>query len=161
MTFLTLLCALALSGIAAYYSIIGLAAIFTGAFWPIVFMGSVLEASKLVTTSWLYRNWKTCPFLLKTYLTTAVVILMLITSMGIFGFLSKAHIDSTLDSGANMVEVKTLNAQEQLEAQDFRIGAFYIPTWFWMRLQQGTSTKSTCFTDTKVPRHAEAMLLLY
>jgi hypothetical protein len=114
MTFLTLLCALALSGIAAYYSIIGLAAIFTGAFWPIVFMGSVLEASKLVTTSWLYRNWKTCPFLLKTYLTTAVVILMLITSMGIFGFLSKAHIDSTLDSGANMVEVKTLNAQEKI-----------------------------------------------
>ena len=53
MTFLTLLCALALSGIAAYYSVIGLAAIFTGAFWPIVFMGSVLEASKLVTTSWL------------------------------------------------------------------------------------------------------------
>jgi len=114
MTFLTLLCALALSGIAAYYSIIGLAAIFTGAFWPIVFMGSVLEASKLVTTSWLYRNWKTCPFLLKSYLTTAVVILMLITSMGIFGFLSKAHIDSTLDSGANMVEVKTLNAQEKI-----------------------------------------------
>jgi len=114
MTFLTLLCALALSGIAAYYSIIGLAAIFTGAFWPIVFMGSVLEASKLVTTSWLYRNWKTCPFLLKTYLTTSVVILMLITSMGIFGFLSKAHIDSTLDSGANTVEVKTLNAQEKI-----------------------------------------------
>jgi len=114
MTFLTLLCALALSGIAAYYSIIGLAAIFTGAFWPIVFMGSVLEASKLVTTSWLYRNWKTCPFLLKTYLTTSVVILMLITSMGIFGFLSKAHIDSTLDAGANTVEVKTLNAQEKI-----------------------------------------------
>ena len=114
MTFLTLLCALALSGIAAYYSIIGLAAIFTGAFWPIVFMGSVLEASKLVTTSWLYRNWKTCPFLLKTYLTTSVVILMLITSMGIFGFLSKAHIDSTLDAGANTVEVKILNAQEKI-----------------------------------------------
>jgi hypothetical protein len=108
------LCALALSGIAAYYSIIGLAAIFTGAFWPIVFMGSVLEASKLVTTSWLYRNWKTCPFLLKTYLTTSVVILMLITSMGIFGFLSKAHIDSTLDAGANTVEVKILNAQEKI-----------------------------------------------
>ena len=81
MTFLTLLCALALSGIAAYYSVIGLAAIFTGAFWPIVFMGSVLEASKLVTTSWLYRNWKNCPFLLKSYLTFAVVILMVITSI--------------------------------------------------------------------------------
>lgn len=111
---LTLLSALLLSGIAAYYSIIGLAAIFTGAFWPIVFMGSVLEASKLVTASWLYRNWKTCPFLLKSYLTSAVVILMIITSMGIFGFLSKAHIDSTLDAGANSVEIRTLNQQEKI-----------------------------------------------
>lgn len=114
MTFLTLLCALALSGIAAWYSVIGLAAIFTGAFWPIVLMGSVLEASKLVTTSWLYRNWKNCPILLKSYLTGAVVILMLITSMGIFGFLSKAHIDSTMDSGANTIEIKTLSQQEKI-----------------------------------------------
>jgi len=114
MTFLTLLCALALSGIAAYYSVIGLAAIFTGAFWPIVFMGSVLEASKLVTTSWLYRNWKNCPFLLKSYLTTAVIVLMMITSMGIFGYLSKAHIDSTMDAGANTIEVKTLVQQEKI-----------------------------------------------
>ena len=114
MIFLTLLSALLLSGIAGYYSIIGLAAIFTGAFWPIVFMGSVLELSKLVTTSWLYRNWKTCPFLLRTYLTSAVVILMLITSMGIFGFLSKAHIDSTMDSGANVVEIKILTQQEKI-----------------------------------------------
>ena len=114
MIFLTLLSALLLSGIAGYYSILGLAAIFTGAFWPIVFMGSVLELSKLVTTSWLYRNWKTCPFLLRTYLTSAVVILMLITSMGIFGFLSKAHIDSTMDSGANVVEIKILTQQEKI-----------------------------------------------
>jgi len=114
MIFLTLLSALLLSGIAGYYSILGLAAIFTGAFWPIVFMGSVLELSKLVTTSWLYRNWKTCPFLLKSYLTSAVVILMMITSMGIFGFLSKAHIDSTMDSGANTVEIKILTQQEKI-----------------------------------------------
>jgi hypothetical protein len=114
MIFLTLLSALLLSGIAGYYSILGLAAIFTGAFWPIVFMGSVLELSKLVTTSWLYRNWETCPFLLKSYLTSAVVILMMITSMGIFGFLSKAHIDSTMDSGANTVEIKILTQQEKI-----------------------------------------------
>jgi hypothetical protein len=111
---LTFLSALLLSGIAAYYSIIGLAAIFTGAFWPIVFMGSVLEMSKLVTASWLYRNWKTAPFLLKSYLTCAVIILMFITSMGIFGFLSKSHIDSTLDAGANSVEIKNLNQQEKV-----------------------------------------------
>lgn len=114
MIYLTLLTALALSGIAAYYSIIGLGAIFVGAFWPVVFMGSVLEVSKLVTASWLYRNWKTAPVLLKTYLTFAVIILMLITSMGIFGFLAKAHIDSTLDSGANTVELKTLTIQENI-----------------------------------------------
>ncbi len=111
---LTLLSALLLSGIAAYYSIIGLAAIFTGAFWPIVFMGSVLEMSKLVTASWLYRNWKTCPLLLKSYLTSSVVILMIITSMGIFGFLSKAHIDSTMEAGVNSVEIRTLNQQEKI-----------------------------------------------
>ena len=111
---LTLLSALLLSGIAAYYSIIGLAAIFTGAFWPIVFMGSVLEMSKLVTASWLYRNWKTCPLLLKSYLTSAVVVLMVITSMGIFGFLSQAHIDSTLEAGANSVEIRTLKQQEKI-----------------------------------------------
>lgn len=114
MTLLTLSAALLLSGIAGYYSILGLALIFSGAFWPVVFMGSSLEFAKLVTASWLYRNWKNAPKLLKLYLTTAVVILMLITSMGIFGFLSKSHIDSTLDSGANTVEIKTLNMQEKI-----------------------------------------------
>jgi hypothetical protein len=114
MTYLTFLAAFLLSGIAAYYSIIGLALIFAGAFWPVVFMGSSLEFAKLVTASWLYRNWKTSPLLLKTYLTTAVIILMLITSMGIFGFLAKSHIDSTLDAGANSVELKTLSQQQKI-----------------------------------------------
>ena len=114
MIYLTFLTALSLSAIAAYYSVIGLGAIFVGAFWPVVMMGSVLEVSKLVTASWLYRNWKTAPILLKTYLTFAVLVLMLITSMGIFGFLAKAHIDSTLDSGANTVELKTLNQQQKI-----------------------------------------------
>lgn len=114
MMYITFLTAFALSGIAAYYSVIGLGAIFVGAFWPVVFMGCVLETSKLVTASWLYRNWKTAPILLKSYLTFAVLVLMLITSMGIFGFLAKAHIDSTLDSGANTVELKTLNQQQKI-----------------------------------------------
>ena len=103
-----------ISAVAAWYSIIGLTAIFAGAFWPIVIMGSALEFSKLVTASWLYRNWRTAPILIKSYLTVAVVLLMLITSMGIFGFLAKSHIDSTLDSGANTVELKTLNTQEKI-----------------------------------------------
>lgn len=114
MIYLTFLAAFLLSAISAYYSVLGLTAIFMGAFWPVVFMGSALEFSKLVTASWLYRNWKTAPFLLRTYLTIAVVLLMLITSMGIFGFLSKSHIDSTLNAGANSIELKTLNTQQKI-----------------------------------------------
>ena len=156
MTFLTLLCALALSGIAAYYSVIGLAAIFTGAFWPIVFMGSVLEASKLVTTSWLYRNWKNCPFLLKSYLTFAVVILMVITSMGIFGFLSKAHIDSTMDAGANSIEVKTLVQQEKItkERLDYLLARAKDPSTASNRLDkqiQDTQKELTEINRKKLP----------
>ena len=156
MIFLTLLSALLLSGIAAYYSVIGLAAIFTGAFWPIVFMGSVLELSKLVTTSWLYRNWKTCPLLLKSYLTFAVVILMIITSMGIFGFLSKAHIDSTMDAGANTLEVKTLAQQEKItkERLDYLLARAKDPSTASNRLDkqiQDTQKELTEINKKKLP----------
>ena len=165
MTFLTLLCALALSGIAAYYSIIGLAAIFTGAFWPIVFMGSVLEASKLVTTSWLYRNWKTCPLLLKSYLTFAVLILMVITSMGIFGFLSKAHIDSTMDSGMNSVEVKTLVQQEKIakERLDYLLARAKDPSTASNRLDnqiQSTQKELVEINKKKLPLLKESNKLV-
>jgi hypothetical protein len=94
--YLALLTALAVSGVSAYYSIIGLTAIFSSQFWPIVIMGSVLEVGKLVTASWLYRNWSVSSILIKTYLTSAVIVLMFITSMGIFGFLSRAHIEQSL-----------------------------------------------------------------
>lgn len=114
MIYFTFTAAFLLSAIAGYYSVIGLAAIFMGAFWPVIIMGGSLEFAKLVTASWLYRNWKTAPFLLRTYLVIAVALLMLITSMGIFGFLAKAHIDSTLDAGANAVELKTLNQQQKI-----------------------------------------------
>jgi hypothetical protein len=114
---LTFLAAFLLSGIAAYYSVIGLALIFSGAFWPVVIMGSTLEFAKLITASWLYNNWQKTNILLKSYLTIAVVILMFITSMGIFGFLAKSHIDSTLDAGANTAELKTLNSQQKIAEQ--------------------------------------------
>jgi len=114
---LTFLAAFLLSSIAAYYSVIGLALIFSGAFWPVVIMGSTLEFAKLITTSWLYNNWQKTNILLKSYLTAAVVILMCITSMGIFGFLAKSHIDSTLDAGANTAELKTLNSQQKIAEQ--------------------------------------------
>ena len=90
---ITLLTALGISAVAAYYSIVGLMAIFSASAISIAIMGVVLEIGKLITASWLYQNWKRVPFLLKSYLTLAVVVLMFITSMGIFGYLSKAHID--------------------------------------------------------------------
>ena len=94
LTILTFLSAISISVIAAGYSILGLATLFAGAFIPIVAMGSALEVGKLVAASWLYHNWRSdIPRTLKAYLFTAIIILIFITSMGIFGFLSKAHLD--------------------------------------------------------------------
>lgn len=116
MTIITLITALLIAGIAGYYSIIGLTAIFSASFWPIVIMASALECGKLVTASWLYRNWKEVPLLLKTYLTTAVLILMCITSMGIFGFLSKAHLEQTISMGGNnQLRIESLERRIQTE----------------------------------------------
>ena len=89
----TLLTALVISSVAVYYSVSGLAAIFAGASLPIIIMGASLEIGKLVTASWLHVNWNRAPFVLKTYLSIATLILMMITSMGIFGFLSRAHVE--------------------------------------------------------------------
>ena len=93
--------AIALSIIAAFYSVIGLAQIFPGSFWPIVLMGAVLEIAKLVTVSWLYNNWKDTVLAMRYYFLIAILFLMLITSMGIFGFLSRAHIESNIVVGVN------------------------------------------------------------
>ena len=90
---LPFLTAIGLSIVAAYYSVIGLAQIFPGSYWPIIIMGSVLEASKLVTVSWLYNNWNVSMRMMRYYFLVAVILLMAITSMGIFGYLSKAHIE--------------------------------------------------------------------
>ena len=113
--FLTLLSALSISGVAIFYSVIGLATIFPGAFWPVVIMGSVLEVGKLVTASWLYRNWKHTRWLLKTYLTIAVVVLSLITSMGIFGFLSKAHLEQNLAEDTVTQRIEIINGKIESE----------------------------------------------
>ena len=111
---LPFLTAIGLSAIAAYYSVIGLAQIFPGSYWPIIVMGSVLEISKLVTVSWLYNNWSVTVQIMRYYLLTAIVLLMLITSMGIFGYLSKAHLDTNIVVGANSVQLKTLDTQEKI-----------------------------------------------
>ena len=99
MTNIMFVAAISLSCIAAWYSIAGLTAIFAAAVVPIIIMGGILEVSKLVVASWLYRNWEEVPNTFKVYFTAAVVILMMITSMGIFGFLSKAHLDQAVPAG--------------------------------------------------------------
>ena len=111
---LPFLTAIALSSIAAFYSVIGLAQIFPGSFWPIVLMGGVLEIAKLVTVSWLYNNWDVTNRAMRYYFLVAIVFLMLITSMGIFGYLSKAHLETNITVGANSVQIKTIEQQEKI-----------------------------------------------
>jgi len=108
---LTLLVAISISAIAAYYSILGLTAIFAAAFLPIILMGSVLEVGKILTTVWLHQNWKRAPRVIKFYLTTAVVVLMFITSMGVFGFLSKAHIEQTALSVESNSQIERIESE--------------------------------------------------
>jgi len=93
--YLALIVAIFLSSVAAYFSVLGLAAIFAASFLPIVIMGGALEAAKVVAASWAFRHWKIAPKFIKYYLAAAVVVLMFITSMGTFGYLSKAHIEQT------------------------------------------------------------------
>ena len=108
---LVLTTALAISGIAAYYSIIGLAAIFAAAAIPVIIMGSILEVGKLVTVTYLHRYWRQSPFLLRSYLVIAVIVLMFITSMGIFGFLSRAHIEQTTVTGDNILKIERIESK--------------------------------------------------
>ena len=115
MAILTLISALSISAVAAFYSIVGLATIFPGAYWPVILMGSVLEAGKLVCASWLYRNWNVTNRALRTYLFASVIVLCLITSMGIFGFLSKAHLETNFQSNNNSQSIGIINSQIKAE----------------------------------------------
>ena len=121
MTYLLFASALALSACAAYYSVMGLVAIFASAVVPIFIMGTLLESSKLVVASWLYRNWKEVPVLLKTYFTVALIILMMLTSMGIFGYLSKAHLDQAIPTGD--VSAKLALIDERIKTEKENINA--------------------------------------
>jgi hypothetical protein len=148
--------AIALSGIAAFYSVIGLAQIFPGSFWPVVIMGSVLEVAKLVTVSWLYNNWKKTNKLMKGYFLSAIVLLMLITSMGIFGFLSRAHIESNIVVGANSVQLQTLNTQEKIakDRLDYLLNQAKDPTKSSARLDRdirNTQNELTRISKEKLP----------
>lgn len=115
---LTFLSAVAISGIAAYFSIIGLIAIFPTTPWAIAVMGGSLELAKLVTASWLYRNWKTSPLTIKYYFTVAVLILSLITTMGIFGYLSKAHMDQSIPIGDVAAKVSMIDEKINVQKEN-------------------------------------------
>ena len=120
--YLALISAIFISAIAAYYSIAGLVAIFSAAVIPIVVMGVALESGKLIAASIAYRNWdnKDFPKLITYYLAVAVIILMFITSMGIFGFLSKAHIDQGVGASGNTIIIKNLEREIQSEESNIR-----------------------------------------
>jgi len=106
---LLILSALSVSVVAGWFSIVGLMAIFPGVPVPILTMGVVLEVAKLVTASWVYRNWQTAKLLHKVYLTLSVIVLSFITSMGIYGFLSKAHIEQTITMGGdNALQIESI-----------------------------------------------------
>jgi len=110
---ITFLSAISISVIAAGYSIVGLSTLFAGAVVPIIAMGSALEVGKLVAASWLYNNWrnKLVPYSIKMYLTFAVIVLIFITSMGIFGFLSKAHLDQVQPVSSNNIKIELIDKQ--------------------------------------------------
>jgi hypothetical protein len=121
MTYLLFGSALSLSAVAAYYSVMGLVAIFASAPIPIFIMGTILEISKLVVASWLYRSWKDVPVLMRSYFTVALTVLMLLTSMGIFGYLSKAHLDQAIPTGdvaakLSLIDEKIKTEKDNLNA---------------------------------------------
>jgi hypothetical protein len=118
---LLLVTGLTISAVAIYYSVIGLAAIFAAATIPVYIMGGSLEIAKIVCASWLKANWSRIPLLMKWYMTTAVIVLMIITSIGVFGFLSKAHSDQNLVSGEvlskiSLYDEKIKTARENINA---------------------------------------------
>ena len=150
MIYLTLITALTIAGVAAWYSIIGLMTIFAGAAIPIAIMGGTLEVGKLVTASWLHQNWKRAPLLMKTYLTTAVATLMIITSLGIFGFLSKAHVEQvgeTAQAGARVerIDDKILRFEGRVQITEEKIARI------------GGSTSSLDSVESSISRQEEVI----
>jgi len=113
--YLALISGLTISAVAVWYSVAGLVAIFAAAAVPIIIMGVSLEISKLVATVWLKMNWNRAPVLMRTYLLTAIAVLMLITSMGIFGFLSKAHLDQAVPTGDIAAKVAIIDEKIKTE----------------------------------------------
>ncbi len=120
--YLALISGLGISFVAVYYSVVGLTAIFAAAAIPIIIMGVALEIGKIIATVWLKQNWSICPRPVKIYLISAIILLMVITSMGIFGFLSKAHSDQNLVGGEVLSQLaiydeKIKTSKENIESR--------------------------------------------
>lgn len=149
---LALVTALTLSAIAAWYSVVGLTAIFAAAVIPIIIMGGSLEVAKVVTTVWLHRYWNHCKWAMKTYLTGAVVVLALVTSMGIFGFLSKAHMDQGIPTGDVAAQIALIDEKiaiqreliksERENIESARRALVQMDSQVTARLDRGTSEAS-------------------
>jgi|TARA_B110000908_G_scaffold31590_1_gene37599 hypothetical protein len=107
--YLAFVTSLLVAGVAAWFSVIGLATIFSGSYWPVIIMGGVLEIGKLVTAAFLHLNWKNLGFAMKGYLSASVLVLMLITSLGIFGFLAKANIEQNLQGDSYSLEMSIID----------------------------------------------------
>ena len=160
---ITLLTALGISAVAAYYSIVGLMAIFSASAMSIAIMGVVLEIGKLITASWLYQNWKRVPFLLKSYLTLAVVVLMFITSMGIFGYLSKAHIDQ--GKGDAEIYLKVERVDNRIETERNTIARYEkqltnLDTALNRYLDLGAVSKGLAKREEQEPERRELVRLI-
>lgn len=114
--YLALFTAISIAAVAAYFSIIGLASIFSGAFISVVVMASILEVGKLVAATWLHLEWRSTGWFTRIYLTFAVIVLMFITSMGIFGYLSKAHMEQSInDGGINELQIQNIERRIENE----------------------------------------------
>ena len=118
---ITLFIAILISGVSAYYSILGLTAIFAAAPLPVIVMGCALEAGKVMTAVWLHRNWQRANLLFKIYLVPAIMFLMFLTSIGVFGFLSKAHLDQAIPSADIQAQVQLLNEKIQTQRENIEL----------------------------------------
>ena len=117
----TLAVAIFISGVSAFYSVTGLTAIFAAAFWPIVIMGSALEVGKITATVWLHKYWHRANWQFKAYLIPAIIVLMIITSMGTYGYLAKAHMDQTVTVGDSAAQVAILDEKIKTEKDNIDV----------------------------------------
>ena len=151
----TVLVALTISAVAAYYSIVGLVAIFAAAMLPIIIMGAVLEVGKLTTAVWLHAYWDKAKWHVKSYLSIALILLMFITSMGIFGFLSKAHIEQTAQATEGVAQL------ERIETQIVRAEEVIARAEAKIQKLENTNTNADAGLEEKIAREQERIDTAY